>query len=159
MAAASGIWSVLIEHAETSGSVAVLFSSRRRHTRCSRDWSSDVCSSDLDYSALAGSTNLAPPGQVTGIGSGTGGNPDLKPIRSTNYDMGLEWYFAKRSLLSGTLFYMDLQNYIGFGSQILTYQTYGAGLPPGGAPVQYNLTVPVNTKGRVQGVEDRKSVV
>src|SRR5687768_16421588 len=24
----------------------VLFSSRRRHTRCSRDWSSDVCSSD-----------------------------------------------------------------------------------------------------------------
>src|SRR4030043_16470 len=25
----------------------VFFSSRRRHTRCSRDWSSDVCSSDL----------------------------------------------------------------------------------------------------------------
>src|SRR6266498_710126 len=23
------------------------FSSRRRHTRCGRDWSSDVCSSDL----------------------------------------------------------------------------------------------------------------
>src|SRR6266436_7397836 len=32
------------------------FSSRRRHTRCSRDWSSDVCSSDL------GATNL-----VTGV--------------------------------------------------------------------------------------------
>src|SRR3989337_3191431 len=31
------------------------FSSRRRHTRCYRDWSSDVCSSDLvkrDYSLL-----------------------------------------------------------------------------------------------------------
>src|SRR5690606_39527890 len=25
------------------------FSSRRRHTRFSRDWSSDVCSSDLDH--------------------------------------------------------------------------------------------------------------
>src|SRR5207253_6249545 len=25
------------------------FSSRRRHTRWPRDWSSDVCSSDLDY--------------------------------------------------------------------------------------------------------------
>src|SRR5690554_8225723 len=25
------------------------FSSRRRHTRCGRDWSSDVCSSDLIY--------------------------------------------------------------------------------------------------------------
>src|SRR6266498_5665506 len=29
--------------------VAVFFfSSRRRHTRCGRDWSSDVCSSDLE---------------------------------------------------------------------------------------------------------------
>src|SRR2546429_6726648 len=28
------------------------FSSRRRHTRCSRDWSSDVCSSDLVLVAL-----------------------------------------------------------------------------------------------------------
>src|SRR2546429_6183144 len=28
-------------------SVVFFFSSRRRHTRCSRDWSSDVCSSDL----------------------------------------------------------------------------------------------------------------
>src|SRR2546429_5909862 len=28
------------------------FSSRRRHTRCSRDWSSDVCSSDLLEVAL-----------------------------------------------------------------------------------------------------------
>src|SRR5205809_809787 len=27
--------------------VVFFFSSRRRHTRCSRDWSSDVCSSDL----------------------------------------------------------------------------------------------------------------
>src|SRR3989449_11519371 len=29
------------------------FSSRRRHTRCSRDWSSDVCSSDLGQVPLA----------------------------------------------------------------------------------------------------------
>src|SRR5690606_40980015 len=28
------------------------FSSRRRHTRFSRDWSSDVCSSDLMYHSL-----------------------------------------------------------------------------------------------------------
>src|SRR5216684_7402618 len=31
------------------------FSSRRRHTRCSRDWSSDVCSSDLVRLATLGS--------------------------------------------------------------------------------------------------------
>src|SRR2546429_5039540 len=32
--------------------VGFFFSSRRRHTRCSRDWSSDVCSSDLHWFAL-----------------------------------------------------------------------------------------------------------
>src|SRR5690554_2508585 len=31
--------------------VSFFFSSRRRHTRCGRDWSSDVCSSDLSSSA------------------------------------------------------------------------------------------------------------
>src|SRR3989449_7143772 len=39
-------------------SLFFFFSSRRRHTRCSRDWSSDVCSSDLD--ALAEWTREAP---------------------------------------------------------------------------------------------------
>src|ERR1041385_9457815 len=33
--------------------VFFFFSSRRRHTRCSRDWSSDVCSSDLSSSSGA----------------------------------------------------------------------------------------------------------
>src|SRR6266498_5162971 len=31
--------------------VGFFFSSRRRHTRCGRDWSSDVCSSDLRIDA------------------------------------------------------------------------------------------------------------
>src|SRR2546422_4267670 len=34
------------------------FSSRRRHTRCSRDWSSDVCSSDLDKASQNGESLL-----------------------------------------------------------------------------------------------------
>src|SRR5690606_40271116 len=33
-------------------SICFFFSSRRRHTRFSRDWSSDVCSSDLGVSFL-----------------------------------------------------------------------------------------------------------
>src|SRR2546422_2531557 len=36
------------------------FSSRRRHTRCSRDWSSDVCSSDLGATTLAVALERAP---------------------------------------------------------------------------------------------------
>src|SRR5256884_3981285 len=43
--------SVGLGHGECSvwavDGVVFFFSSRRRHTRCSRDWSSDVCSSDL----------------------------------------------------------------------------------------------------------------
>src|SRR5438128_11836274 len=38
-----------------SAYVCFFFSSRRRHTRCYRDWSSDVCSSDLiERAVLAG---------------------------------------------------------------------------------------------------------
>jgi iron complex outermembrane receptor protein len=105
-----------------------------------------------DYSALAGFTDLTPPGNVGGTGKGTGGNPDLKPIRSTNFDAGLEWYFAKRSLLSATAFYMDLRNYVAYGSQTKSYLTYSSQVP-NGAQVPYNLTVPVNAKGRVDGIE------
>jgi iron complex outermembrane recepter protein len=105
-----------------------------------------------DYSALAGFTNLTPPGVAGSVGGGSGGNPDLKPIRSTNFDAGLEWYFAKRSLLSATAFYMDLRNYVGFGSEIKTYNTFGS-ICPTGCPIEYNLTVPVNAKGRVDGIE------
>src|SRR5207245_3671725 len=36
------------------------FSSRRRHTRCYRDWSSDVCSSDLLYRDRLGFSGLVP---------------------------------------------------------------------------------------------------
>src|SRR6266699_2332721 len=35
----------------TGERVFFFFSSRRRHTRCGRDWSSDVCSSDLRVAA------------------------------------------------------------------------------------------------------------
>src|SRR5207245_3682765 len=41
------------------------FSSRRRHTRCYRDWSSDVCSSDLGATMCTGGLQecTTPPGK------------------------------------------------------------------------------------------------
>src|SRR5207245_6075543 len=36
------------------------FSSRRRHTRCYRDWSSDVCSSDLNAAPCGGNQRARP---------------------------------------------------------------------------------------------------
>ena len=105
-----------------------------------------------DYSALGGFTDLSPPATPGGTGTGSGGNPELKPIRSTNYDAGLEWYFARNSLLAAGLFYMDLDNYVTFGSQENTYFTISSQFP-NGQDVPYLLTVPVNARGRVQGFE------
>src|SRR5687768_10647969 len=55
--AASALRGIILgTNANTTGifnlSGTFFFSSRRRHTRCSRDWSSDVCSSDLPGSAV-----------------------------------------------------------------------------------------------------------
>jgi iron complex outermembrane receptor protein len=106
-----------------------------------------------DYSQLAGAVSLSPPGTAGGVGSGTGGNPDLKPIVSNNFDAGLEWYFAKQSLLSATAFYMDLKNYVGIGSSSRSIFSFGNGFLPGGQTVNYLLSTPVNAKGRVEGAE------
>jgi iron complex outermembrane recepter protein len=108
-----------------------------------------------DYSALGGFTSLSPPGtlaqpgQIQQHGGGTTGNPDLKPIRSTNLDAGLEWYFAKHSLLSATAFYMDLRNYVSYGNVTKSYVTYSTGI--NGQAVPYDLSAPINAKGRVEG--------
>jgi iron complex outermembrane receptor protein len=48
---------------------------------------------------------------------------------------------------------MNLTNFIGYGSEIINYTSFGPGLPPGGATTPYNLTVPINTTGRAQGIE------
>src|SRR5690349_25128409 len=72
------------------------FSSRRRHTRSLRDWSSDVCSSDLAaFHELAPLHDLARagqnqrPGEVGGrVGEDLGSVGDL---RSEERRVGKEW--------------------------------------------------------------------
>src|SRR6266436_6283665 len=54
--------------------IVFFFSSRRRHTRCSRDWSSDVCSSDLSKSG-DGSGGMNDPHRPPG-----GRNRDRDPL-------------------------------------------------------------------------------
>lgn len=96
-----------------------------------------------DYSALAGSVSL----DDTNL-TGNGGNPDLKPIRATNIDAGIEWYFAPRALLSAALFHIDLQNYVSFGTSPAKYFNEQKK-----AFATYNVSSPVNSKGKVSGVE------
>ena len=105
-----------------------------------------------DYTALAGSASLTPPGVDTGIGSGSAGNPNLKPITSNNLDTSLEWYFADRALLSASAFFMDLTSYVSLGHTTGTYVTQTA-THPGGIPIEYSLTTPINSSAKVKGIE------
>src|SRR5690606_24079530 len=44
--------------------------------------------------------------------TGGGGNPELDPYESTNFDLSAEWYFAEDAILAASLFYKDVDNYI-----------------------------------------------
>lgn len=44
--------------------------------------------------------------------TGGGGNPDLKPYESNNFNASLEWYFSPKAILSGEVFFKDISNYI-----------------------------------------------
>ncbi len=61
------------------------------------------------YSDLAGSFTI---NSSNGNLTASGGNPDLKPYESTNYDLAAEWYFAPSSMLSAEVFYRDISSYI-----------------------------------------------
>jgi iron complex outermembrane receptor protein len=105
-----------------------------------------------DYSALAGSVSLLPPAVEGGVGSGSGGNPDLEPIISTNLDVSWEWYFADRALLAASVFYMDIDNYVALGREMRSIFTIDAQHPEG-RYVDYILSVPVNSSAKVKGFE------
>jgi iron complex outermembrane receptor protein len=107
-----------------------------------------------DYSALASSISLgAPPIPGSPVpGSGSGANPDLKPITSTNVDVALEWYFAPRSLLSVNPFYMNLHDYVTYGTTRKSFFTFSNQCPTG-CYLPYDVTVPINANGRVYGAE------
>ncbi|MBC7989759.1 MAG: TonB-dependent receptor, partial [Luteimonas sp.] len=105
-----------------------------------------------DFSALAGAVSLSPPAAVGGIGTGTGGNPLLEPIISTNLDATFEWYYAERALFSFGVFHMDIDNYVALGTDRQAYFTIDAQRPQGEL-IQYDLTVPVNSNAKVKGFE------
>ncbi len=96
-----------------------------------------------DYSALGGAITA----DDTTL-TGNGGNPDLEPITSNNFDATLEWYYAPRSMVSAGLFYLDLDNYVGFG----TYQTQLLNIRTNTFQT-YTISAPTNSAGKVKGLE------
>ncbi|MBN6102888.1 TonB-dependent receptor [Xanthomonas sp. CFBP 8703] len=75
--------------------------------------------------------------------TGSGGNPDLNPVKSENLDLSLEWYFRPGSLLSAAAFYRRIDGYI---------QTYASDEVING--VTYSVSRPRNTgDGTLKGIE------
>lgn len=63
------------------------------------------------YSDLAGAISLSGDSNTQNY-TASGGNPDLDPYESTNYDLAAEWYFAPSSMLAAEVFYRDIGTYI-----------------------------------------------
>ncbi len=72
--------------------------------------------SRVSYAFLGQAETYGPPVNIiskdewTGRGSGTAANTDLEPMISTQFDSGLEWYYAEGSALGITLFDKDIVN-------------------------------------------------
>jgi iron complex outermembrane recepter protein len=86
--------------------------------------------------------NPPPSCQITG----GGGNPDLKPIRSNNYDASLEYYFGQTSMASLALFRRDFTGFITNLDVTRDDPEYG--------PNRVRLNIPMNGgEGSIQGLE------
>lgn len=78
-----------------------------------------------------------------GYGTATGGNPNLKPTQSKNYDLSLEYYYARSSAIYATAFERDIDGLVVSFRKRVTYQNY-----------DYILTQPDNaSNGKLRGVE------
>jgi len=83
------------------------------------------------------------PGTINRDGVASSGNPNLKPIKSNNYDASLEWYFAPAGYVSGGVFYRDIDGYI---------QNYVTDVTIGGEA--YHLSSPQSAgSGHLDGAE------
>lgn len=78
----------------------------------------------------------------------SGGNPYLKPMKSTNLDVSAEWYFSRTGSLTAAGFYKDIKNYIqtGISSRDVTFDD--------GVTATYNVTSYSNAAdAKVKGFE------
>ena len=97
------------------------------------------------YAQLAGAFTL----NDTILTGTAGGNPNLDPTRAWEFNAGAEWYFGKQSLLSATLFYLDIKSYITQKTFTAFYTTLQH---PQGA--EFLITGPVNGPGGTnKGIE------
>jgi TonB-dependent receptor len=89
---------------------------------------------------------------LTGVPGVATGNPYLEPTRAKTYDMSLEWYFDEGALLSGAIFYKDIESFVQTLTVFMPYNTSGypmellAGSLLNGTE-SFSFSHPVNTEG------------
>lgn len=75
---------------------------------------------------------------------GSGGNPNLRPLTSTNYDATAEYYFSRTASITAGFFYRDLDGFINTYARRVRDPLYGL----------LEITIPENAgKGRIKGFE------
>jgi TonB-dependent receptor len=97
---------------------------------------------------------VTPGGTINLVGSLTIaiGNPLLDPVRANTYDLSLEWYFDQGALLSGAVFYKDIESFAQTLVSSMPYNTTGfpmellAGTTLTGNEM-FSVAGPVNTPG------------
>ncbi len=109
-----------------------------------------------NYTSLGfnfGPTQTAPSPNLNGTfygptpQSGSGGSPNLKPLRANNYDLSLEYYFGPTGSLTFALFHKDISNYFMSGIVPMT-------MTRNGITYTFDITRYVNGgKGKVEGFE------
>lgn len=83
------------------------------------------------------------------------GNANLKPVEADQADLSLEWYFADKSVLSGAVFWKDIDGFI--TTELQENIDIGVVGSIGGAPeapILYDVERPINgDKAKVWGLE------
>src|SRR2546429_4609253 len=108
-------------------SVFFFFSSRRRHTRCSRDWSSDVCSSDLKRPAAMAVQSGYVDNSETGWRSPSFAYPSFEEFRAQNHAFASIFGFTP---LSHATVNIDGQAGLGGGELVTGDYFSGLGVSP-----------------------------
>jgi iron complex outermembrane recepter protein len=83
------------------------------------------------------------PPTATLQGTANGGNPNLDPVKSTNYDADLSYYWGRTNNVSVSTFYRQVSGYIQNGQSNITIQGQN-----------YIQTIPINFQdAKIKGVE------
>ncbi|BBD99477.1 TonB-dependent receptor [Sphingobium amiense] len=84
---------------------------------------------------------------ASGIITGTGGTPTLRPYRAWAADFNIEKYFGTKGYIGLQTFYKKLDSYVYRDTAAFDYTGLPVVLPPGATNLQGTITRPVNGKG------------